>query len=90
MPQPKSFTKSKEYKPEEFGLSVSGVSSIGSVPESWGKVTVEMTNLGNITETFIPSTVGLPNNWNLYYSYSTGVSINPSYGILLEPGEKNI
>ena len=78
----------QKVKPEEFGLSVSGVSSIGSVPESWGKVTVEMTNLGNITETFIPSTVGLPNNWNLYYSYSTGVSINPSYGILLEPGEK--
>ena len=78
----------QKVRSEEFGLSLNGVSSLGSVPESWGKVTVEMTNTGNITETFIPSTTGLPNNWNLYYSYPTGVSINPSYGIELKPGEK--
>ena len=77
----------QKVKADEFGLALNGVSSLGAVPESWGKVTVEITNVGNITETFIPSTVGLPNNWNLYYSYSTGVSINPSYGITLKPGE---
>ena len=78
----------QKVKPEEFGLNVNGVSSEGTVPESWGKVTLEITNTGNITETFIPSINGLPNDWNLYYSYSTGVSINPSYGITLNPGEK--
>jgi len=77
----------QKVKQNEFGLSVSGVSSNGAVPGSWGKATVEMTNTGNITETYTPSTSGLPANWNLYYSTISGVSINPAYGITLMPGE---
>ena len=77
----------QKVKQKEYGLTVSGISSNGAVPGSWGKATVEITNTGNITETFTPTTSGLPANWNLYYSTTTGVSINPAYGITLMPGE---
>ena len=76
--------KVKEY---EYGLDIIGISADGAVPGSWGKATVEITNTGNITETFIPSLTGLPMNWGIYYSTTNGVSINPSYGITLQPDE---
>ena len=77
----------QKVKQNEFGLTTTGVSTSGAVPGSWGKATVEMTNIGNITETFTPSIIGVPTNWNIYYSSTSGVSINPSYGITLQPGE---
>ena len=76
--------KVKEY---EYGLSLNGISTNGAVPGSWGKATVEMTNTGNITETFTPSLSGLPANWDFYFSTTSGVSINPAYGLTLQPGE---
>lgn len=76
--------KVKEY---EYGLTITGISTNGAVPGSWGQSTVEITNIGNITETFIPSLSGLPMNWDMYFSTSAGVSINPTYGITLQPDE---
>jgi len=76
--------KVKQY---EYGVSINGISTNGAVPGAWGQAIVEMTNTGNITETYTPTLSGMPANWNMYYSTTSGVSINPSYGITLQSGE---
>ena len=77
----------QKVKVTEYSLSSSGVSTIGSLPGDWGSVRVEVTNDGNITDSFIPSLIGLPSDWQVYYSHTNGIALNPQTGVSLFPGE---
>ncbi len=77
----------QKVKPSEYSLSSNGVSTTGSLPGDWGSVRVEVTNDGNITDSFIPSLIGLPNDWQVYYSHTNGIALNPQTGVTLYPGE---
>ena len=77
----------QKVKPSEYSLSSAGVSTTGSLPGDWGSVRVEVTNDGNITDSFIPSVIGLPTDWQIYYSHTNGIALNPQTGVTLYPGE---
>ena len=77
----------QKVKPSEYSLSSNGVSTTGSLPGDWGSVRVEVTNDGNITDSFIPSLIGLPTDWQVYYSHISGITLNPQTGVTLYPGE---
>jgi len=77
----------QKVKPSEYSLSSNGISTTGSLPGDWGSVRVEVTNDGNITDSFIPSIIGLPNDWQVYYSHTNGITLNPQTGVTLYPGE---
>ena len=74
----------------EYSLSATGMGVIGAVPNSWGKALISLTNTGNVSETFTPTLSGLPNDWQHYFSHTTGVSITQSNGIFLHKGESKI
>lgn len=80
----------QEAKPTEFDITVAGLSITKTVPESWGKATLELTNSGNISEIFTPSILNLPAEWQYYFSYQSGVSISEDNGVLVEKGETKI
>ena len=77
----------QKVKPIEYAISSSGVSTLGSLPGEWGAVGVSLTNDGNISDYILPSITGLPQDWEVYFAHTTGVSINDQTGILLAPGE---
>ena len=72
---------------EEYDFQATGVSTIGAVPGSWGKITMNLENSGNISDWISPSILNLPQNWNVAYSYPSGAGVNPSTGVRLLPGE---
>ncbi len=72
---------------EEYDFQATGVSTIGAVPGSWGKITMNLENTGNISDSISPSILNLPQDWNVAYSYPSGAGVNPSTGIRLLPGE---
>ena len=74
----------------EYSLSATGMSVVGAVPNSWGKALISLTNTGNVSETFTPALSGLPNDWQHYFSHTTGVSITESNGIFLHKGESKV
>ncbi len=74
----------------EYGINAVGVSVEGTVPESWGKATIELTNTGNVSETFTPTLSNLPSEWQYYFSQTSGVSITETNGIYLERGQTKI
>ena len=75
---------------QEYGITANGVNVEGTVPESWGKATIQLTNTGNISETFTPEISGMPNDWQYYFSQTSGVSITEANGVFLEQGETKI
>ncbi len=77
----------QKVKPLEYALSSSGVSTMGSLPNEWGTVSVRLTNDGNISDYVLPSVDELPSGWEVYFAHPTGVSINEQTGVLLAPGE---
>lgn len=77
----------QKVKQTEYALSSTGVSTTGALPDEWGAVRVSLTNDGNISDYVLPSIMGLPTNWEVYFSHLTGVSINAQSGVLLAPGE---
>ena len=80
----------QQLRQEEYGIATSGVGVNGAVPNSWGKATIQLTNTGNVSETFTPSLSGIPNDWQYYFSQTSGVSITESNGVYLEKGETKI
>ena len=81
----------QKVKATEYAFTSTGVSTTGSLPDEWGAVSVSLTNSGNISDYVLPSLIGLPTDWDVYFSHPSGVSINDQTGILLAPGEsKNI
>ena len=80
----------QQLREEEYGIATSGVGVNGAVPNSWGKATIQLTNTGNVSETFTPSLSGIPNDWQYYFSQTSGVSITESNGVFLEKGESKI
>ena len=62
----------------EFGISSTGLSTTGTVPNGWGKATIELTNTGNVSESFTPLMSGIPMDWQYYFSTTSGVSITES------------
>ena len=80
----------QQLRQDEYGIDTSGVGVNGAVPNSWGKATIQLTNTGNVSETFTPSVSGIPNDWQYYFSQTSGVSITESNGVYLEKGETKI
>ena len=80
----------QQLRQDEYGIDTSGVGVNGAVPNSWGKATIQLTNTGNVSETFTPSLSGIPNDWQYYFSQTSGVSITESNGVFLEKGESKI
>ena len=80
----------QELRVSEYNISAVGIDIEGTVPDSWGKVTLGLTNTGNIAETFTPTVDNLPNEWQYYFSQTTGVSITEANGIYLEKGETKV
>ena len=74
----------------EFGISSTGLSTTGTVPNSWGKATIELTNTGNVSESFTPLVSGIPLDWQYYFSTTNGVSITESNGVYLEKGQTKL
>ena len=77
----------QQLRVDEYGIIAQGLNFQGTVPESWGKATIQLTNTGNVSEIFTPSVTGLPNDWQSYFTQTSGVSITESNGIYLEKGE---
>lgn len=77
----------QKVKPMEYALSSAGVATMGSLPDEWGTVSVSITNDGNISDYVLPSILDIPEDWEVYFSHPSGVSINAQTGILLGPGE---
>lgn len=84
------FVYDQKVRPEEYSVSSSGVSTIGSVPGQWGHVRVAVTNDGNISDSILPEVIGLPVGWSVYFANPSGVSINAESGVLLAPGESKM
>ena len=84
------FVYDQKVRPEEYSLASNGVSTLGSTPGQWGTVRVEVTNDGNISDSVLPQIVGLPVDWEVYYSNPNGVSINEESGVLLSPGQSKL
>lgn len=80
----------QKVKPIEYAVSSAGVSTTGALPGEWGSVGIALTNNGNISDFVIPAVENLPNDWGVYYSHDTGISINAQSGVLLAPGETKI
>ena len=74
----------------EFGISSTGLSTTGTVPNGWGKATIELTNTGNVSESFTPLISGIPMDWQYYFSTTSGVSITESNGVYLEKGQTRV
>ena len=81
------FVYDQKVRQEEYALSSSGISTVGSVAGQWGTVRVEITNDGNISDSVLPGISGLPDGWDVYFAHPSGVSINTQTGVLLAPGE---
>ena len=75
---------------DEYGIEVTGVNTAGTVPESWGKATIQLTNTGNVSDTFTPSVSNMPSDWQYYFSQTSGVSITESNGVYLEKGQTKL
>ncbi len=84
------FVYDQKVRPEEYSLSSSGISTLGSVPGQWGHIRVEITNDGNISDSILPEVVDLPEGWDVYFANPSGVSINTESGVLLAPGESKM
>ncbi len=76
----------QKVRQNEYNVSAQGVSTNGAIPGDWGSITLKIVNTGNITETFLPQLVGLPADWNAYYSRPSGTSFDPLDGLLVAPG----
>ncbi|RPG79511.1 MAG: hypothetical protein CBC77_002570 [Euryarchaeota archaeon TMED117] len=72
---------------EEYNFEATGISTMGAIPGSWGKITMNLENTGNISDFISPSILNLPQDWNVAYSYASGAGVNPSTGVALLPGE---
>ena len=81
------FVYDQKVRQDEYALSSSGISTVGSVAGQWGTVRVEITNDGNISDSVLPGISGLPDGWDVYFANPSGVSINTQTGVLLAPGE---
>ena len=80
----------QKLRPSEFGISSNGLSTTGTVPNGWGKATIELTNTGNVSESFTPLISGIPVDWQYYFSTTSGVSITESNGVYLEKGQTRV
>ena len=80
----------QKLRSSEFGISSTGISTTGTVPNSWGKATIELTNTGNVSESFTPLISGIPMDWQYYFSTTSGVSITESNGVYLEKGQTRV
>ena len=80
----------QKLRASEFGISSTGLSTTGTVPNSWGKATIELTNTGNVSESFTPMISGIPLDWQYYFSTTSGVSITESNGVYLEKGQTKL
>ena len=76
----------QKVRQNEYNVSAQGVSTNGAIPGAWGSITLKIINTGNITETFLPQLIGLPADWNAYYSRPSGTSFDPLDGLLVAPG----
>ena len=84
------FVYDQKVRQEEYSLASNGISTLGSTPGQWGTVRVEVTNDGNISDSVLPRIIGLPVDWEVYYSNPNGVSINEESGVLLSPGQSKL
>ena len=75
---------------EEYNFEATGVSTTGSIPGSWGKISMNIENTGNISDSITPSILNLPEGWNVAYTYPSGAGVNPSTGVRLLPGESKM
>ena len=75
---------------EEYNFEATGVSTTGSIPGSWGKISMNIENTGNISDSITPSILNLPQGWNVAYTYPSGAGVNPSTGVRLLPGESKM
>ena len=80
----------QELRPDEYGIISTGLSTSGTVPNGWGKVTIQLTNTGNVSESFTPALFGIPADWQYYFSTTSGVSITESNGVYLDKGETKL
>ena len=80
----------RNFRSGEFGISSTGLSTTGTVPNGWGKATIELTNTGNVSESFTPLISGIPMDWQYYFSTTSGVSITESNGVYLEKGQTRV
>ena len=56
----------------------------------WQGATIQLTNTGNVSDTFTPSVTNMPNDWQYYFSQTSGVSITESNGVYLEKGQTKL
>ena len=80
----------QQLRSDEYSISSAGLSASGTVPNGWGKVTIQLTNTGNVSESFTPELVGIPTDWQYYFSTTSGVSITESNGVYLNKGETKL
>ena len=80
----------QKVRQSEYGVSGQGKSSVPSLPNEWGSIRIEVTNTGNISETFIPEILNLPQDWEVYYSRTTGTSFDPLDGVIVTPGQPHL
>ena len=80
----------QQLRPDEYGITATGLSTSGTVPNGWGKVTIQLTNTGNVSESFTPGLFNIPADWQYYFSTTSGVSITESNGVYLTKGETKL
>lgn len=73
-------------KEREYSVNLLGKSILGGLAGEWSTTRLEITNTGNVSEEYTPFVEGLPDDWNHYFSYPSGVSVTGN-GIEILPGE---
>lgn len=71
----------------EYAFESRGIQTTGSLPDDWGKVSVEVSNTGNISDRLLPLLNGIDEDWQYYFAHSTGATIPQNAGFTIMPGE---
>ena len=71
----------------EYAFESRGIQTTGSLPDDWGKVSIEVSNTGNISDRLLPILNGIDEDWQYYFAHSTGATIPQNAGFTIMPGE---
>ena len=71
----------------EYAFESRGIQTTGSLPDEWGKVSIEVSNTGNISDRLLPILNGIDEDWQYYFAHSTGATIPQNAGFTIMPGE---